>query len=162
MVLLSALFGVIGGVGGALISATSRGLSTGPVIVLTMAALVIFSLLFAPNRGLVWRWWRQRRNRRQLGGAAVLAALYELALSHGDPRHAHPLGTLQAAQPRADVRALLATLEQEGKVYRATSQEWALTDAGIAEAQRINGSDLAQSTTAENPRPPAPALKPPG
>lgn len=141
MVVLSAFFGVLGGVGGALISATSRGLSTGPVIVLTMTVIVVISILFAPNRGIVWRWWRQLQNRRQLGTATVLADLYDLAITHGDPKHAHPLGTLQAAQPHADVRSLLVTLERDGMVYRAANNEWGLTDSGIAEAKRLNGTD---------------------
>lgn len=53
MVGLSALFGAAAGVAGALISATARGMSTGPTIVLCMGAIVLVSLLFAPNRGLV-------------------------------------------------------------------------------------------------------------
>lgn len=140
MVVLSAFFGVLGGVGGALISATSRGLSTGPVIVLTMTTIVMVSILFAPNRGIVWRWWRQLQNRRQLGTATVLADLYELAIAHGDPKHAHPMGTLQAAQPHADVRALLVRLEHDGMVYRAANHEWGLTESGITEAKRLNGT----------------------
>jgi manganese/zinc/iron transport system permease protein len=141
MVLLSAFFGVLGGVGGALISATSRGLSTGPVIVLSMSSIVLFSILFAPNRGIVWRWWRQQQNRRHLGTATILADLYDLALAHGDPKHSHPAGTLQAARPHANVKSLLATLEQEGMVYRAANNEWGLTDSGIAEVKRLNGSE---------------------
>lgn len=141
MVWLSALFGVVGGVGGAFISATSRGLSTGPVIVLTMSAIVVLSLLFAPNRGMVWRWWRQQQNRRQLGTATILADLYELAMTHGDPTHSHPMGTLQAAHPRSDMKALLPTLEHEGLVYRAGNNEWGLTDKGIAEVKRLNGGE---------------------
>ncbi len=140
MVVLSAVVGVIGGVGGALISATSRGLSTGPVIVLTMTAIVLFSILFAPNRGIVWQWWRRLQNRRQLGSSSVLADLYELALAHGDPKHAHPLGTLQAARPYANVRSLLLAMERDGMVYRASNNEWGLTDTGIVEAQRLNGT----------------------
>jgi manganese/zinc/iron transport system permease protein len=60
MVLLAGLFGAIAGVAGAVISATARGLSTGPTIVLCISAIVAFSLLLAPNRGLVWSWLRSR------------------------------------------------------------------------------------------------------
>jgi len=55
MVLLAAAFGATSGVVGALISATGRGLSTGPTIVLCMAAITAVSLLFAPERGILWR-----------------------------------------------------------------------------------------------------------
>jgi manganese/zinc/iron transport system permease protein len=53
MVGLSALFGAVSGVAGALISATGRGLATGPTIVLCMGAIVLVSILFAPNRGIL-------------------------------------------------------------------------------------------------------------
>lgn len=53
MVILSALFGMAAGVIGALISATARGLATGPVVVLIATAIVAFSLIFAPDRGLI-------------------------------------------------------------------------------------------------------------
>ena len=49
MVTLAAVFGAIAGVSGALISSMGSGLSTGPVIVLCISAIVLFSLLFAPQ-----------------------------------------------------------------------------------------------------------------
>lgn len=61
MVLLAAGFGATAGVSGALISATTRSLSTGPTMMLCMAAITLGSLLCAPERGLVWRWVRGRR-----------------------------------------------------------------------------------------------------
>lgn len=66
MVVLAAGFGALAGMLGALISTTGRGLSTGPMIVLCISAIVIVSLLLAPRRGIVWNWLRQRQNRRQL------------------------------------------------------------------------------------------------
>lgn len=60
MVLLSALFGAIAGVGGTILSGLGRGLATGPVIVLVAGALVLLSLLLAPGRGLLWRGRRPR------------------------------------------------------------------------------------------------------
>jgi manganese/zinc/iron transport system permease protein len=62
MVLLSSFFGALAGVTGTLISTTAGGLSTGPVIVLCISAIAAFSLLFAPQRGMVWAWWRQQQS----------------------------------------------------------------------------------------------------
>jgi manganese/zinc/iron transport system permease protein len=61
MVLLAGLFGALAGALGALISTTARGLSTGPTIVLMISAIVAISLIFAPNRGLLWQRLRRRR-----------------------------------------------------------------------------------------------------
>lgn len=55
MVALSALIGAASGMAGALISASARGLATGPVVVLVATGVVLASLLLAPGRGLVWR-----------------------------------------------------------------------------------------------------------
>ncbi len=84
MVLLAALFGALSSISGAIISSTGRGLATGPVIVLVMSGVVVISLLFAPNRGLVWNWARQRRNRRRLRRETVLSDLYFLGKQHPD------------------------------------------------------------------------------
>jgi len=54
MVPLSAFFGILASVGGALFSALIPRLPTGPAIVLVMGTLVFLSLLAAPNRGLLW------------------------------------------------------------------------------------------------------------
>ncbi len=61
MVPLSAFFGILASVGGALLSALIPRLPTGPAIVLVMGTLVFLSLLAAPNRGLLWR--RRARGR---------------------------------------------------------------------------------------------------
>ena len=59
-VLLAATIGAGSGMAGALVSATARGLSTGPVVVLIAVAVVALSLIFAPERGVLAR--RGRRH----------------------------------------------------------------------------------------------------
>ncbi|CAN5135330.1 iron chelate uptake ABC transporter family permease subunit [soil metagenome] len=63
---LAALFGAAAGVAGAMISVTASRLPTGPMVILCMTAIVIVSLLFAPERGLVWDAVRQRSSRRRI------------------------------------------------------------------------------------------------
>ncbi|CAN5533465.1 transition metal ABC transporter permease subunit TroC [soil metagenome] len=63
---LAALFGAAAGVSGAMISVTASRLPTGPMVILCMTAIVIVSLLFAPERGLVWDAVRQRSSRRRI------------------------------------------------------------------------------------------------
>lgn len=66
MVGLAAAMGAVAGVAGAVMSSAVERLPTGPTIVLCLTAIVAFSILFAPNRGLVWSLARERRNRRRL------------------------------------------------------------------------------------------------
>ena len=45
---------------GAVLGHQRSGLPAGPVVVLSVTALVIVSILFAPRRGLVWGLFRKR------------------------------------------------------------------------------------------------------
>jgi len=64
MLALSGLFGASAGVAGAMISVTARRVPTGPMIILCITAIVVVSILFAPERGIVWDAIRRRRMRR--------------------------------------------------------------------------------------------------
>lgn len=137
MVALAAFFGALAGVTGALISSSVRGLSTGPMIVLCASVIVILSLFLAPNRGLVWSWIRQLRNRRKLRSEAVLSDLYALAAQHADMTHAHSVNVLKAMNARGGVERSLQVLEQQGLVCRSGESEWALTSRGVSVAEEI-------------------------
>lgn len=66
MLFLSAFFGAAAGVSGAMISVSARGVPTGPMVILCMTAIVIVSLLLAPERGIIWNAIRMRSARRQM------------------------------------------------------------------------------------------------
>ena len=70
MMFLAACFGALAGVSGTIISSSASRIPTGPTIVLCATVIVGFSILFAANRGLLWDWTRQQRNRRGLKTAA--------------------------------------------------------------------------------------------
>src|SRR5690606_27327881 len=56
MLLLGGIFGAASGVIGAVLSVTESGLPTGPMIILSLTAIVIFSLLFGSAQGMVRDW----------------------------------------------------------------------------------------------------------
>lgn len=64
MLVLSGFFGMLSGVVGAVISVEASGVPTGPMVVLCVTAVVALSILFAPERGIVWDTIRLRRARR--------------------------------------------------------------------------------------------------
>lgn len=74
MILLAAVVGAAAGISGALISISQPRLPTGPMVILSLTALVLVSLLFAPARGLVWDWLRHRKQRGQLRPPELLGA----------------------------------------------------------------------------------------
>lgn len=137
MVGLAALFGAIAGVSGAMISSLGSGLSTGPLIVLSISVIVLFSFLFAPNRGLVWNWLRRRRNHQNLRVRTVLSHLYRLAEQHEDPEHAHETAVLQTMSfGKGGVRNSLLVLSDLGWVRQVDGDRWALTSVGAEEAEQ--------------------------
>lgn len=77
MVALAALFGAVSGVAGTAVSSLMPKLPTGPAIVVCASGIVMFSVLFAPGRGVLHRLYQHRRNRvfyKPEGGAADGAA----------------------------------------------------------------------------------------
>ena len=137
MVALSALFGALAGVSGAILSSQAPRLSTGPTIVLCISLIVLFSLLFAPNRGLLWAWARQQRNRRRLRLDAVLGDMYTLASHHDDMQHPHTVSVLQAMNAgNGGVGRSLRALEERGWASRVGENQWALTQEGIEAARQ--------------------------
>jgi manganese/zinc/iron transport system permease protein len=140
MVVLSALFGALAGVSGAVISAQVPRLPTGPTIVLCLSALVLTALVLAPNRGLLWGWVRHRRNRRRLRLEAVLGDLYALAGQHDNLDHGHAIAVLQAMSAGyGSVAPTLEQLAELGWARRVSADQWALTPAGREEAERRFG-----------------------
>ena len=138
MVGLAAAFGALSGVGGALVSGAAPNLPTGPTIVLCMGALVLGSLLVAPNRGLLWTWWRDRRTSRRLRRERVLCALYTLARKHDRPDHPHEAATLDAMVGDAPTTAyVLRQLREQGLVAQTPDERWHLTDSGTETARRL-------------------------
>lgn len=148
MVVLAALFGAVSGVSGAVVSSTGAGLSTGPVIVLCVSLIAVLSLLFAPMRGVVWAWLRQRRNRRRLRVETILTDLYLLEMQHPEDRRGHSAETLRTMiLGTSGVRHTLNTLSERGLVTQLSGENWLLTDDGSAEAQKILASmDGTQAT----------------
>ena len=136
MVFLSACFGAAAGVSGAVVSSRVARMPTGPTIVLCVTVIVAASLLLAPNRGLVWRWVRERRSRRRLHVDAVLRDLYALASQHESREQAHSAAVLDVMEGGRGVERSLGELESRGWARQVGEDEWALTSTGVAEAER--------------------------
>jgi manganese/zinc/iron transport system permease protein len=141
MVALAAAFGMVAGVLGALVSATGRGLATGPLIILTASAIVLVSLTLAPERGLLWGALKRWRDQRELGQNQVLTTLYGLAAHHKDPLYRAEQGMIDAYHGLGTRRAL-ARLRERGLVRTvghmpAEGPHWELTEAGRARAHRV-------------------------
>ncbi|MGY6633763.1 MAG: metal ABC transporter permease [Alkalilacustris sp.] len=147
MVILSGVLGAAAGVTGALISASARGLPTGPVVVLVASGIVVVSLMLAPGRGVIWQALAARAQRRRLAARRVLMTIHDLGAAHGDPRYPAEAGMLDAFHGTA-TRPALRRLEAGGLVRPVVhppedSPHWELTSRGRAQVQALRDSDPA-------------------
>lgn len=142
IVLLAGVFGAVAGVSGAVVSAATPRLPTGPTIVLCAGAIMLFSLLAAPGRGLLAEMIRTRRNRRDLRELGLLEDLVTISEQHEDPQHPHPVVVLRTMTTQPDtVSAGLRRLEKRGLVRQVQGDRWAITPEGLVEG-REEGSKI--------------------
>jgi manganese/zinc/iron transport system permease protein len=134
MIILAAIFGAFAGVVGTAISASQNNLSTGPVIVLVAAVFVIFSFIFSPGRGILFREIRFRKNRRDLKLQKTLQLMYGIAKNHEDISHPHAIKILNDFQ--GFTRRTLQKIEEKNWIS-IDKQQWSLTPQGFKEAQNL-------------------------
>ena len=139
MVILSAVFGAFAGGAGAIVSAVDANIPTGPLIVVVAFLLVLISLCFAPDRGLVWTLLRRRADRRRFAAQTILQDLYHYAIDHGAADLAAPEAFLLGVRG-ATARMGLRQLSARGQAQRR-DDGWMLTPAGIQAAAQDDRSN---------------------
>ncbi|MDN3723185.1 metal ABC transporter permease [Aequorivita sp. SDUM287046] len=141
MILLAAIIGAVSGVLGTAISASQNNLSTGPVIVLVAGVFVLFSFIFSPTRGILFREIRLRKNRADMKLFKTLQFMYGIALEHENISHPHAIRILNNFQ--GYTRGSLQKLENEGWIT-IQGQQWAMTAKGYKQAQEIYNQKSSQ------------------
>ena len=134
MVFLAAMFGAFAGVFGTAVSASQNNLSTGPVIVIVAAIFVLFSFIFSPSRGLLFKQIRFIKNRRDLQLHKTLAFMYRIAETHDDISHPHAVKILNNFQ--GYTRGTLQKLVDRNYVLLHGNQ-WSLTPEGFKTASNL-------------------------
>ncbi len=66
MCILAGFFGMISAIGGTIWSTSVQKLPTGPAIIVILSVIVLLSLIFAPNRGILWQYRKNRQSKRAL------------------------------------------------------------------------------------------------
>ena len=134
MVFLAAIFGAFSGVFGTAISASQTNLSTGPVIVLVASVFVLFSFVFSPSRGLLFKQIRFIRNRRDLELHKTLAFMHHIAETHENVSHPHAIKLLNNFQ--GYTRSTLQKLVEKDYV-ELKGNMWILTETGFETAANL-------------------------
>ncbi len=139
MVILAAIFGAFSGVIGTGISASQSNLSTGPVIVLVAAIFVIFSFIFSPSRGLLFRQIRFLKNRRDLKLHKTLSFMFDIVKTHEDKSHPHAVKILNNFQ--GYTRNTLKKLEERDYI-NVNGRMWSMTEKGFQFAGNLYNQNL--------------------
>lgn len=66
MCILAGFFGMISAIGGTIWSTSVQKLPTGPAIIVILSVIVLLSLIFAPNRGILWQIRKNRQSKQAL------------------------------------------------------------------------------------------------
>jgi manganese/zinc/iron transport system permease protein len=131
MLVLSAAFGAVAGISGAVLSSLTDRLPTGPTIVLSISAVVMLSILFAPNRGLVYNWLRGLRQRRDLAIESVLLDMLELATHHDNINRPHSVDTFRSMSTQPEtIEKTLRELKRQEWADETDDGLWFLTPRG--------------------------------
>jgi manganese/zinc/iron transport system permease protein len=138
LLILAALIGMLSAIVGFFVARTLDASIAGSMATMTGVAFVL-ALLFAPQRGLIAGWMRQRRQKWQFAGEMLLV---HLSQHEGEPTAAEEASLTHMARhmrwERSFGERVVANLTQRGLVQRTDDgSELALTDSGRAVARTV-------------------------
>lgn len=135
MMWISAVFGAISGVGGGLLSLLGEDMPTGPWVIMILFFFTLITLLFAPEKGYLSIWKRNKKNFEKINQENVLKAFQqfkeegsiEVSLSTFLEKRKMDTAVLGKTLNRIQAKNWLT--QKEGK--------FALTALGEIEAKRV-------------------------
>lgn len=139
MVLLSALFGALGGYVGTGISAIAPRLPPGAVIVTILGTLFLISMLSGTSRGIIHAVRLNRVVRRTALRQNLLRTLFECEEAgevHSARQQQEYLLAARGWSPE-DLARAIRMLERAGQIYRVPGSPWRFTEDGRVEAMRV-------------------------
>lgn len=138
MVALSATFGIAAGFFGSWVSYTAPAMPTGPWIVMLLSLIALFSILLAPERGVLARFRLQRGNKHKMLRENILKAFYILGETEGRPKTERSIDDLLDIRHfgRDALRRGLMSLKKQ-KLLESAPDGWRLTEKGLTESKRI-------------------------
>lgn len=144
MVVLASGIGGLSGWLGASFSAFLPRLPAGAVIVLTAAAIFVFSMIFGGARGVLVRALNQRRLRRKIGRQHLLRAVFEIIEAERANDDKDPVNIPVRLDRLLDhrswsasrLRALIRAARKDDDVEFFSDQAVRLSEAGFGQAAR--------------------------
>jgi len=138
MLFLSALLGMAAGIGGAFVSYKMKGMPTGPWVVMIISLFAIISFLFAPKRGIIYRWYGRRKHKSVIMAENILKAFYQLGEQDGDYFRGRTPNELyqKRGYPIPVITRWMERLRKQG--YLSFKQNsYSFTEEGKTKGQRV-------------------------
>lgn len=89
ILVLAGIIGGFSGFSGTYISYIAPNMPTGPWVVMVLSAIALSSIIFAPKKGIVARWYTQRKHQMLIQDENILKAFFQIAennQSFGEPK----------------------------------------------------------------------------
>jgi manganese/zinc/iron transport system permease protein len=139
MIWLSAFLGAIAGLAGAYISYVAPSMPTGPWIVMVISIIAILSFLFAPQKGVIFKLLKQRKNKTIILEENILKAFFLI----GERENGNFFETRKPTDllnkrdfPKDRMMSTLPKLGRQGYLKRV-KEGWQLTVDGKHKGQRV-------------------------
>jgi len=143
MVVIAGGIGALSGVVGTIFSTASEGLPTGPLIILAATLIFLFSMVFAPRRGLLVNIVKQMKMRRQTARENIMLSMFDLMeekMRKPAARHATGFGEEQIRGLRPVSKRLFARVMKQlikENLVSSDGNRYALTEQGKEQAYQI-------------------------
>ena len=138
MIVLSAILGMIAGLIGAFISYTAPAMPTGPWIVMVISSIALFSFLFAPQKGVLFKTLQQHRYQKKMITENILKLFYQLGEQDGSFFEGRSTDVLLQRRPISisSLQQGLKILIRQGYI-RHEGDLWFFTEAGKNKGQSV-------------------------
>ncbi len=138
ILIIASMLGALSAIISTQLSYLAPAMPTGPWMVVSLSVLFILSLLFAPKKGLVKRYFEFQALRQQVAEENILRTLYKL-LERKEFMHNHFTQADIQSFRNMPSSCLQSTLKQLGKkgLIKASTQGVQLTQSGLERATQL-------------------------
>jgi manganese/zinc/iron transport system permease protein len=138
MIFIAAFLGALGGLVGSFISYTAPKMPTGPWIVMALSFFALFSLLFAPQRGVFSKLRLQRQNREKIITENLLKSFYLVGERSGNTQAVITKEELFEYRGFSSSEFQFALRKLKKRFFIIDGEEgWRLSESGLREAARV-------------------------
>jgi manganese/zinc/iron transport system permease protein len=138
MTIIAAIMGSLSGLFGAYVSYVAPAMPTGPWIVMIISAIALTSFFIAPKRGIISRYFSQRRLQVIIMDENLLKSLFHLGEEDSDMYKGRTMDEIIEKRyfPKNRLKGTLLRLKREGYLNKSNN-EWKFTEVGKQKGQRV-------------------------